>query len=331
MRNLPFKNLMIGIVLFGVMSAIGMYAAEPDIDMNIRFFDRRLYYAEDNPILIQITLSNNSPSTFRFKLADERIFSLDFDVRTLNNRQVEAADELIRKRAQYNRVYFREIAVEPGESFSFVEDLRAYANLNIAGAYIVRAKMYTELYRYGNVAVLPAGINGAVLESKGLSLNIRPPVVTGPDGLPVEMDTATGADLVRERLSPDKVVEYTIIARQKSQWEKFFLYLDLEEMLKQDAVRLRKWNNESGEGRKLMLDQFRSELRNTVVDGTISVIPDEFVIERTQYDSLEATVVVLKTFKYTNFSELKRYTYFLRQRDNIWSITDYSVVNLGTR
>ena len=35
-------------------------------------------------------------------------------------------------------------------------------------------------------------------------------------------------------------------------------------------------------------------------------------------------------FKYPNFSEKKRYTYKVRQREGIWTIYDYTVVNLGT-
>jgi hypothetical protein len=145
------------------------------------------------------------------------------------------------------------------------------------------------------------------------------------------MDIATNAQLVRERLAPDQVVEYTITARQKSQWEKFFLYLDLESMLlAQDSTLQRKWLTESEEGRRRMIEQYRQELRNSITDGTISVIPSSFDIERTQYNSFEGSVSVLQKFKSTYFTELKRYTYFLRQKDNIWTIVGYSVVNLGT-
>jgi hypothetical protein len=145
------------------------------------------------------------------------------------------------------------------------------------------------------------------------------------------MDIVTGAQLVRERLAPDQVVEYTITARQKSQWERFFLYLDVEAMLQaQDAARQRKWLNESEEGRRRMIEQFRQELQNPVTDGTISVIPTSFEIERTQYNSFEGSVTVLQKYRNNNFTELKRYIYLLRQKDNIWTIFDYSVINLGT-
>jgi len=326
------------LILVGMMILLPLAAAEDPVrvgvDFNIRFFDRRIYYVEGDPIYIQLTITNNSPLTYRFKLADERAFSLDFDARTTSNRSLEPADTLIRKRTQYQQIFFREIAVESGESFSFVEDLRHYINISHPGSLVVSARLYPELYRPG--AIRTAAVNGApppsgALESKRLSLNVRPALVTGPDGIPLEMDVATNAQLVRERLAPDQVVEYMITARQKSQWEKFFLYLDLESMLlAHDSALQRKWLTESEEGRRRMIEQYRQELRNSVTDGTISVIPTSFDIERTQYNSFEGSVSVLQKFKSAYFTELKRYTYTLRQKDNIWTIVDYSVVNLGT-
>ena len=319
-------------ILFPLGAAEG--SSRPGVDFNIRFFDRRIYYVEGDPIYIQLTITNNSPSTYRFKLADERAFSLDFDARTTSNRSLEPADVLIRKRTQSQQVFFREIAVEPGESFSFVEDLRHYINLNQPGSLVISARLYPEL-RSG--AAKTTAVNGGAsasstaLESKRLSLSIRPAVVTDSSGIPLEMDIATNAQLVRERLAPDQVVEYTITARQKSQWEKFFLYLDIEAMLlARNAELQRKWLVESEEGRRRMIEQYRQELRNSVTDGTISVIPTSFEIERTQYNNFEGSVSVLQKFRSPNFTELKRYTYFLRQKDNIWTIVDYSVVNLGT-
>jgi hypothetical protein len=293
-------------------------------------------YVESSPVNVQVTITNNSPATYRFKLADERIFSVDFDVRTVSNQPLESADALIRKRTQYQHIFFREIAVESGESFSFVEDLRDYVNLKQPGSFVVRARVYPELYRpvsTNSLAVVSTGggaPSAAVLESNRLNLNLRPPVIPGPDGIPLQMDIATNAVLVREKLPPDQVVDYMLTARQKSQWEKFFLYLDLEAMLSRDAVRKRKWLAEGEEGRRRMVEDYRQELRGSLIDGDIAVIPSEYVMERTQYNNFEGTVTVLEKFKSANFTELRRYTYQLRQKDNIWTIVDYSVIKLGT-
>jgi hypothetical protein len=144
------------------------------------------------------------------------------------------------------------------------------------------------------------------------------------------MDVETNAILVREKLAPDEVVEYILTARQKSQWEKFFLYLDLEAMVSRDPVRRRQWLAESEEGRRRMLERYRRELESSMIDGDISTIPTEFTVENTEYNSQEGTVTVLEKFRTGNYTERKRYTYYVRRKDDIWTIVDYSVVNLGT-
>ena len=317
----------------------GPLPADNGIAFSIRYFDKRIYYLEQDPILVQITLTNNSPFPYRFKLADERAFSVDFDVRTTTNRTVEAADTLVRKRSQSQQVYFREISIDSGESFSFVEDLKEYAALSQSGSYVVQARIYPELYQNIDSAVdVSTGINpggnlaavGSPLESNRLALSIRPRPIPGPDGVPVELDVETNAVLVREKLPPDEVVRYTLSARQKSQWEKFFLYLDLESMLSRDSYRKRQWTAESEEGRQRMVARYRQDLQNAAIDGDISLIPSDFTIERTVYDAQTGTVTALEHFKAGAYTEKKRYTWYLVKKDDIWTIVDYSVVNLGT-
>ena len=292
-----------------------------EVEFNIRFYDRRIYFVESDPIYVQITITNNSPYTYRFKLADDRVFSVDFDIRTVQNRQLQQADTLVRKRTQYSQVFFREIAIEPGESFSFVEDLRDYISFQQSGSFRVRAFIYPELYRSSAV---PA------IESNYLNLSLRPPVLNGPDGIPLELDVTTGAVLVRQQLSPDAVVAYMLTARQQSQWERFFLYLDTQAMLSRDALQKRRWQAENEEGRRLMVADYRISLQNSTVDTDISVIPTTFEILRTVYNNNEGTVTALLKFRYPSYTELRRYTYYLEKRDNFWIIVNYSVEGLGT-
>ena len=44
----------------------------------------------------------------------------------------------------------------------------------------------------------------------------------------------------------------------------------------------------------------------------------------------EGTVTTTQWFNYNTFKEKKKYTYYVRQRDGIWQIYDYTVENLGT-
>ena len=292
-----------------------------EVEFNIRFYDRRIYYVESDPIYVQITITNNSPNTYRFKLADDRVFSVDFDIRSMQNRQLPQADTLIRKRTQYNQIFFREIAIESGESFSFIEDLRDYISFRQSGSFRVRAFVFPELYR---------STEAAALQSNYLSLSLRPDVIQGPDGIPLEMDVATGAVLVRQRLSPDETVAYMLTARQQSQWERFFLYLDLQTMLSRDALQKRRWQAENEEGRRRMVADYRQNLQNSIIDGDISVIPTTFEILRTVYNNDEGTVTALLKFRMPTYTEIRRYTYFLEKRDDFWTIVNYSVEGLGT-
>jgi len=320
MKNKIRFVMLILLVLTGLSN---IYAVESPgtVDFSIRFYDRRVYYAQTDPIFVQITITNNSPSPYRFKLADDRAFSVDFDIRTMTNRPLQMADSLIRKRTVNNQVFFREVAIESGESFSFVENICDYISFGQTGSFRVKARIYPELFKSSGAQAI---------ESNYLSLTLRPALIKGPDGIPIEMDVATGAVLVKQRIPPDEVVAYMITARQTSQWEKFFLYLDLEAMLKNDPVQSRKFNFENEEGRRRMVNTYKQNLQSAVVDGDIVVIPTSFDILKTQYNNDEGTVVVLQRYRFPNYTELREYTYYLEKEDNLWSIVNYSVQKMGT-
>jgi len=309
-------------VLF-VFAGLSSLAASDagQVEFNIRFFDRRVYFAESDPILVQVTITNNSSSPYRFKLADDRGFSIDFDIRTMSNRSLAASDALTRKRTVNAQVFFREVTIETGESFSFVEDLRDYIKFGQPGSYRVRAKIYPELFRASATTAM---------ETNYLNLNLRPAVIPGPDGIPLEMDIVTGAVLVRQKLPPDEVVTYMLTARQQAQWERFFLYLDLETMLQRDPVQSRKYNAENESGRRKMVSNYRLDMQKSTADGDIVLIPTSFEILKTEYNNDKGTVVVMQRFRYINYTELKRYTYSLEKRDNYWIIVNYTVEGMGT-
>jgi len=295
-----------------------------DIDVSIRYLEKKVYYAGQGPIFIQLTITNNTASTYRFYLADERAFSVDFDVRTMTNRSLEPSEILIRKRTQNQQVFFREVLIQSGESFSFTEDLTDYVTLDQAGSYVIQARLYPALYQSTR------DMTNQAIVSNRLALNLRTAPLAEPGKPGPLLDADTNAILVRQNLPPDQVIEYILTARQKGQWEKFFLYLDLEAMLRRDGVRERQWKAESEEGRQKILERYRSDLKNAIVDGDIATIPIEFTVERTNYGSEEGTVTVLEKFRYGTYVERKRYTYYVRRKDGIWMVVDYSVINLGT-
>lgn len=293
-----------------------------DMSVSIKYYDRTMYYPRNpdtNPVFVHISIKNNSARTMRFKLADDRMFSVDFYGYTIKNMQIPQTENVIRKRTTNQTVYFREISLETGEEYSFVENLKDYIEISEPSVYYVELKFYPELYKSKYLSVT----------SNRLSLEIRPsPSAASSAVLSVKNKSA---ELLKpEEISPDKVVEQTIIARQKSLWDQYFLYLDIEAMLQRNAPAKRKYISSSAEERARMLKNYRADLMQSRIDNDIVAVPDKFEIERTVYSKTEGTVTVTEWFRYPNYHEKKSYVYKVRQREGIWQIYDYTVTNLGT-
>ncbi len=312
------KKAVILLVLLTVVP-VAAFSQQSEIDVNIRFFNKELYYP-DSSIMIKVEITNESASPYHFELADNRIYNISFDVRTLTNEPLPQSQQLIIERSSNQRVFFRNVTIGPSEQFSFYEDLSDYVDIIRPGAYVVQATFYPEINVPG---VIPLGI-----VSNNLSLSVRPSMREMT--LPTSEDAVQMARLQKVSLPPDEVVSYTLRSRQRSQWENFFLYLDVESLLKNDPARRRRFLQLSQEERMEMLNNYKQQLRNEQVDGDIIVIPDEFEVIKTEYTPEEATVQVIERFQYPGYVERKHYTYYLKKRDNVWFIYDYSVRNLGT-
>ena len=293
-----------------------------DLSVSIKYYNRTMYYPgnrESNPVLVHISIKNNSTETKRFKLADDRMFSIDFNVITIKNQTLPQSENLIKKRTTNRTVYFREIALDNGEEYSFTENLKDYIDITDPAVYYADLKFYPELYKSKYIS----------LDSNRLTLEVRPsPSVAASSILPVTDNTS---ELLKpEDISPDKVVERTIIARQKSLWDQYFLYMDIEAMLQRNAVAKRKYNAVSADERARLLKNYKADLMQSRIDNDIVAVPESFEIEKTLYSRTEGTVTVTEWFKYPTFREKKSYVYKVRQREGIWQIYDYVVTNLGT-
>ncbi|HET6450327.1 MAG TPA: hypothetical protein VFI08_03410 [Spirochaetia bacterium] len=286
---------------------------------SVRFFDQKVYFLGD-PIKIEAVITNTGIDTLRFKVADNKYFNFEFDVRSTTNVGLEHARQFTTGRSSDQPVFFREMDLQPGEKYGIVVDLTEYVRFDSAGQYVVQATFYPDLFR---------GMGSVGVTSNRLALNVRPAVVTEEEKAVVEAQT--GALNARQVLPPDEVVGFTIAARQKSQWEKFFLYLDLDSLLRKNPEKDRSYRNATEAMRRQMVEQFRQQLEAQTIRQDISVVPTSFDIQNTSYTPAEATVQVLEKFKYPDYTELKSYTYHLVRSDKWWVIDDYSIRNLGTQ
>ncbi len=296
----------------------GTTAAPAPQQFSIRFFDQKVYFLGD-PIQVEVAITNTGTDTLRFNVADNRTFNLDFDVRTTTNVALAHAEKFLSDRNSDQQVFYREMSLQPGERYATTVDLTSYVKFDSPGQYVVQATFYPMLFQ---------GPGSATLLSNRLALNLKPAAVTAEEKSVVEAET--GALMARQPLPPDEVVSFTIAARQKSQWARFFLYLDLEALLRKNPDKDRAFRNATEAARRQMVDQFRQQLQAQTIQQDISVVPTSFQVQKTSYDPAEATVQGLERFKYPDYTELKSYTYHLVKSDRFWVIDDYGIRNLGT-
>ena len=99
------KLLSIISVLF-VFAQLPVFASDNEPDYNkatvsIKYYNKSLYYPgndNENPVNVHVTIKNNGTETLRFKLADDRAFSLDFNAYTVKNTRLNQTEQIVEKR-----------------------------------------------------------------------------------------------------------------------------------------------------------------------------------------------------------------------------------------
>jgi len=295
------------------------FAFSEDVSVSIRFFNKEIYYPETK-IQIQIRIINNSLENYSFNSSEIHSFNFNFFVKTLTNIPVNESSNYILSHRTNNPVFYREITLLPGEEYAFITYLDDYVDIKESGIYIIQSKFYPNFQ---------LGYSTQFIESNKLTLSVRPSM-----NIPIfqeQIDIETGEVLELVAMPPDEVVKYTIEARLQGAWNKFFLYIDLKGLLLNHPDLKHRYNTISEEKQLALIEEYKNQLKNKRVDNDILLTPSSFEILKTSYTNNEATVVVDQEFTFAEYTEKKKYTYYLHRYGNIWSIYNYDVRNLGTK
>ena len=170
--------------------------------VSIKYYNRTVYYpgpADETPVFVHITIKNNGSDTLRFKLADDRSFSMDFNAYTVKNSRLEQTSNIIEKRTTNQTVYFRELALEQGEEYSFVENVKNFLKIEEPSVYYLELFFYPELYKSKYLT----------LKSNRLTLEVRPsPAAASSNFVAVKNESV---EILKPLdISPDKVVAFLL-------------------------------------------------------------------------------------------------------------------------
>lgn len=290
------------------------------VTISIRFYDKAVYFP-GSEIPIKVTVRNEGSQPFRFKLAEDRAYSISFEVRTLSNVRLPSSDAYSRKLASASPVFYREVVIEPSEEYSFVEDLALYVLVKDPGAYRVNLAFYPELFR---------GTQSPRIPSNELALSVRPgsPDPTTVAGIEAMIETPRRAD----KLPPDRVVENMLLSRIKERWDEFFSYFKIDKMIQRDPERKRLYDRQSDEGRRRMEEEWRASIVTGTSTDDILPAVTSFEIVQTFYSRGQGTVVSRQKYDRRrtgggDYVEVKLYTYELSLIDGEWYIVGYTVKN----
>ncbi|WP_460056267.1 hypothetical protein [Spirochaeta dissipatitropha] len=291
------------------------------LELQIRYYDQQLYTI-DSRVYIRLSINNTSPESKSFRLAEHRQFSVDFDIRTDENIALNPSRRYLDIQTGNRPIFYREIHLEPGEEFAFVEELNHYSEINNAGMYTIQAHFNPGI---GSAA---DGRNNRI-SSNRLNLSIRPAMSQIETAL-MEAEEEIRIALLKQDLPPDQTVRYVIESRQREQWERFFLYLDVERIMLRNPNLARQFRNSNPNERREMVETYRKLMQQQETDDEILQIPQSFTIMQTEYTPTDGSVTVRSFFRYPGYTEVREYIYYLQRENGYWQIYDYAVRNLGT-
>ena len=292
------------------------------VSYRIQLYNLKLY-SPQSAIQIRHIISNEGAQPFLFRLADDRVFNIHIEMQTEGGIQLEESPTLVIRRSQNSPVLYREIALAPGEEYSFIEPLRDYILIEEPGNYIARAQFFPTLLRLDSS-------EDSLSSLEPLRIAVRPTTRSSEKPTATTL-TPTSTPLLRQNIPPDQVVRYLLDARIDEDWERFFLYLNLTSIYRALPSRDRLFIRLSARNQLLEIEKFRQDLQRNSTDDGIALRPLSYRILETSYNDNQAQVEVDLTFRQTiRGSPIRRYRYFLRRDNNSWEVYDYSVTILST-
>lgn len=302
--------------LFLLLSFTATAAVFAELDVELSFYQEELYFL-DSHILLEVRIINKGVTAHSFAVADEIRNSLDVQLRDIHGRLLAPSVQLIRSRNR-QRIQYRDVTLLPGEHLVRITPLNDFAVVPTIGLYSVQAMLYPSLY----------GETKDFVESTILQLTIRPGVTVHDRTSQAIMATKKEV-LIQEDLRPDEIISYTLRARQNSDWNRFFTYLDVEALLLQNPSWKTRYERSSEAIKQEILTEFRSTLEQERIEENITAIPSDFTILKTEYGPVDGTVLTEQIFKQSSFETIKQYRYYF-ERSEYWKIVAYDVLNIGT-
>lgn len=278
-------------------------------------------FRQNEDVFIDVKLFNRSESPVSTLISDDKKYCFDFQIYSMQNQPLEHKEEYIVSFHKVKAIFKTKINIDPYEGYTYRARLNDYFNLDITGQYYIKGIYYPELKTSNS--------KSASISSNRLALNVRPQDID--DKYVVERKFVEEEKrLNAEKKSPDEVIKYMLEARMKNEWEKYFLYLDLDKLILGNNKFKDSYLKKDVERQKEIISRYKEYLKKDTIED-ISFLPHGFEIIKTEYSQGKGKVDAIVDFKYIDYIERKYYTFFLNKKGDVWYVYDYEVMNYGIR
>lgn len=307
------KKTVLFIILFLAAAGIAFGLDPADIRVELQFYQQT--YRLNDPIQVTIQVVNQSAGQAAFQVSPLIYETFFFEVRTPRNETVPLLDsfDVQMKNNASSSGDFRDIILQPQESFSRVIDITKWFDFKESGYYYIRGLFRANPDKQADR-----------ISSLDYKILVKPPLAVEQKLSEDEKERNVQLDEAK-KLPPYDVIADLLDAKMKKDWERFQVHIDAERLI----AAFQDYNNDyqnarSGKYRLEILEDFKRYLSRHWQDRI-----DAYKIGASRIEDDKATVVCDVDFSTKTSRYGLRYTFNLyRNHLGQWLVYDYNVLKI---
>ncbi len=274
-----------------------------DIDKNV--------YEIGEPLEINNLIINNGTETIEIEVSNISSINFNFNLSTINGKIIEKSIyyyETI-ERASIEKSHIRKETIHPGEEFGKFVYLDEYYEDLKPGRYILEPVFYP----LTNLSNSFPSLSGKKIQIQIVPIDYEDEVI------PYEEEREF------KPLAPFDTIDFVLEARMNNDWDAFFKYFDLSEIIKLYESWEDRLNKLPKSKTSELIEEFKDFLEGNFEPNIIG-----YDVKRSTREKSNA-IVIAEIYRGSEQVTLTiRYTFYLEKRNDFWIIVDFEVLNLGS-
>ncbi len=296
-----------------LLSLLLTATAHSEIKVELQFYSQTYRLNEAIPVVVNVF--NQEGEKFGFFVSPQIYESFFFMVKTPKNEDIVIRDDfkIEMKENESSSGDFRNIWLEPGESFSRTIDITQWFDVRESGYYYIKGVFYPN----------PDDPSHKV-ESSFYKILVKSPRIIEEKLNTEKQQSMAHLDAIK-KMPPYDAIADLIDAKMKKDWDRFLAHIDANRLIMSFQNFASDYENaRTGAYRLDVLERFKRYLTVHWQDLILS-----YKINRSEITENSATVECDVEYKVRTVSYSLRYTFYLyKNHENQWLVNDYTALRI---